>query len=149
MLTTAIPCFTGTGTSIALAFAEHGCGRIFLADTSSAEGLRTCRDTIKRRYPSVQVHIKEFDGSSEETVDRLFSEVVEALERIDFAVNVVSQGRDGEASVPTGLSVEGYDRNFQVYQRAVCFVCVFLFVFVCALALVQLVEADFIPSRFR
>ena len=107
----------GSGSSIALAFAEHGCQQIYLGD-SSLDGLQACRNTIGKLCPSAQVHIQEFDRSSEKSVSQFFSAVGNTLGRIDFAVNVVSQAQ--ERTVPIGHDVDGFDRSFHVYQRGVC-----------------------------
>lgn len=107
----------GTGLSTALKFAEHGCDQVYLGD-NTLETLEDCRNTIQKQYPSVKVHIQEFDRSEEEAVDKFFSKVTATLKRIDFAVNVVSQAQEPE--LPTEHSIPGFDRNFRVYQRGVC-----------------------------
>ena len=107
---------SGTGSSVALAFAKCGCQQIYLGDTTSDE-LQACRDSISKLYPSTQVHVQEFDRSNEESVDQFFKKACETLQRIDFAVNVVSQAQDSD--VPTGLSIDGFDRNYHIYQRGV------------------------------
>lgn len=110
------PASSDSGLAVALAFAERGCEQIYLGD-SSLDGLRASSDAIRKLYPSVQVHIDEFDRANEEAVDKFFSKVKETFKRIDFAVNIISQGQ--ETDVPTGLSVDGFDRNYQIYQRGV------------------------------
>lgn len=105
-----------TASSIALAFAEHGCEQIYLGD-SSLGGLEASRNAIKKRYPSVQVQIQAFDRSNEESVDEFISNAADYLKRIDYAVNVVSQAQ--ESDLPKEHSIEGFDRNFHIYQRGV------------------------------
>lgn len=107
-----------TGSSVALAFAEHGCEQIYLGD-STLEGLEASRSAIMKRYPSVQVDVQAFDRSDEDSVDNFMSKAAEVLKRIDYAVNVASQAQ--ESDLPKEHSVEGFDRNFRIYQRGVSF----------------------------
>ena len=99
-----------------MTFARCGCQQIFLGDTA-LQGLEDCRDKIVAHYASVNVHIKAFDRSSEDDVDQFYAGVTEALDRIDFAVNLTSQTQ--ESQVATGLSIPDYDRMFSIYQRGV------------------------------
>lgn len=105
-----------TASSIALAFAEHGCEQIYLGDNTLG-ALEASRNAIKKRYPSVQVHIQAFDRSNEDSVDQFILKTAECLKRIDYAVNVVSQAQ--ESDLPREHSVEGFDRNYHIYQRGV------------------------------
>jgi NAD(P)-dependent dehydrogenase (short-subunit alcohol dehydrogenase family) len=79
--------------------------------------LEKTRALVVSRHPSVQVHLKAFDRSSEDGVENFFAAVVESLGRIDFAVNVVSQAQD--MATVTGLSVEKYERCYLNSQRGV------------------------------
>lgn len=92
---------------------------MYLGDGSS-EGLQAIRDHMRKSHPATQVHIGTLDTSSEEAVDEFFSKVTTTLGRIDFAVNVCSQAQVQASAVPVGHDVDGFDRNYRVYQRGVC-----------------------------
>jgi NAD(P)-dependent dehydrogenase (short-subunit alcohol dehydrogenase family) len=97
-------------------FARSGCEHIFIGDSDEAK-LEQTRELVVSRNPSVRIHLKAFDMSSEEGVEKFFAAVVESLGRIDFVVNVVSQAPD--VAAVTGLSVEKYDKCYSLYQRGV------------------------------
>jgi hypothetical protein len=81
------------------------------------EKLHACREEIVTQYPSAEVLVQAFDRSSEDEVDQFFATVTQSITRIHSAVNVVSQAQGPQ--VPTGLSIEEYDRSFSIYQKGV------------------------------
>jgi NAD(P)-dependent dehydrogenase (short-subunit alcohol dehydrogenase family) len=104
------------GVATILLFARSGCEHIFIGDSDVAR-LEKTRALAISQHPSVQVHLKAFDRSSEYGVEKFFAAVADSLGRIDFAVNVVSQAQD--TATVTGLSVEKYDRCYLNSQRGV------------------------------
>ncbi|EXJ56173.1 hypothetical protein A1O7_09104 [Cladophialophora yegresii CBS 114405] len=106
--------FSDAESVIACLFAQYGCKQIYLGGSRTAT-LDECRRKILAVHPSVQVFVRKLDQSDEGDVDTFFASVVQSFTRIDFAVNLVCQDREPQATVD--ISAEDYARSYTVYQR--------------------------------
>ncbi|KAH8901423.1 oxidoreductase [Thozetella sp. PMI_491] len=92
---------SGIGRATAKLYARDGCARIAIADLNK-DNVEETKLQIQADYPKTDVLVIQVDITSEESVDRMISTVVERFGRVDYVCNaagILIPGPTDEVSV--------------------------------------------------
>jgi len=103
---------SGIGRSTALLFAEHGYDVVAVGRNEAELG--AARDEARDLSGSIRVHLADITENSQ--LERLISETVQHLERIDVLVNAAGIIKDGSIEDTT---LDEWDKMMQINLRSV------------------------------
>lgn len=107
---------SGIGQSIAEAFVESGCKKLFLVDVSE-KGLNETDKLLRKVNSNVATILRIADVSNEEAVKTMIADCVKEHGRIDFACNNAGIAMSNVTTTET--DVETFDRVHNVNFKGV------------------------------
>lgn len=103
----------GIGRATAQLFVRRGCTKLVIGDVS-AKGLRDTKQQLYEINPKVEVADESCDVTSEDSVDKFFSQAVSRFGRIDHACNVAGVLMPGSSP---DFSAKDFDTQFNINAR--------------------------------
>ncbi|KAI9809172.1 MAG: hypothetical protein M1825_002463 [Sarcosagium campestre] len=100
----------GIGRASAHQFAENGARAIYICDASS-DHLETHRRELNSLYPSVDIHVRQFDAASEEAVAAVVADALATYDRLD--VFFANAGIVGTSTIFTNVTASDFQSTLR------------------------------------